>query len=119
VDPEAIRDLFSTVGPVRIRRMFGGQGIYLGELMFALEADGELYLKADAATLEAFRAAGSRPFCYDRDGRTTQMNYWRLPDMAVDDPDEAARWARLALDAAARLIQGKKPKGRRPTGDGE
>jgi DNA transformation protein and related proteins len=109
VDPEAIRDLFSSLGPIRIRRMFGGQGIYLGDLMFALEADGELYLKADAA-LDAFRAAGSRPFTYERRGRTARMNYWRLPDAAVDDPDEAARWGRLALDAARRSAQGKSRK---------
>ena len=102
MDPDAIRDLFASLGPLRIRRMFGAQGIYLGEVMFALAADGELYLKADAATLEAFRAAGSRPFSYLRQGRTARLNYWRMPDGAVDDPEEAARWARLALDAARR-----------------
>jgi DNA transformation protein len=73
--------------------------------MFALEADGELYLKADAATLEVFRAAGSRAFTYDKNGRTARMSYWRLPDAAVDDPDEAARWGRLALDAARRATK--------------
>ena len=107
MDPEAIRDLFSSLGPIRMRRMFGAQGIYLDDLVFALEADGELYLKADAATLDAFRAAGSRPFTYERSGRTARMNYWRLPDAAVDDPDEAARWGRLALDAARRSARAK------------
>ena len=102
MDPDAIRDLFSSLGPVRIRRMFGAHGIYLGEVMFALAADGELYLKADAATLDAFRAAGSRPFTYERQGRTARLNYWRLPDAAIDDPDAAACWARRALDAARR-----------------
>jgi DNA transformation protein len=107
VDPEAIRDLFASLGLVRTRRMFGGQGIYLGELMFALEVDGELYLKTDDDTVPAFRSAGSRPFAYEREGRATQMSYWRLPDRALDDPDEAARWGRLALDAAGRAAAGK------------
>ena len=110
MDPDTIRDLFANLGPVRIRRMFGGQGIYLGELMFALEAGGELYLKSDSSTTEAFRAAGSRPFTYERDGRTARMNYWRLPDAAVDDPDEAARWGKLALDAARRSSRAKSHK---------
>ena len=110
MDPEAIRDLFASLGAIRIRRMFGGQGVYAGELMFALEADGELYLKTDDSTVPAFRSAGSRPFTYEKDGRETQTSYWRLPDKAVDDPDESARWGRLALEAASRAAGTRKPK---------
>jgi DNA transformation protein and related proteins len=114
MDPEAIRDLFDALGPVRTRRMFGGQGIYAGDLMFALEAGGELYLKADDSIVPAFRAAGSRPFTYEKDGRTAQMSYWRLPDRAIDDPEEAARWGRLAVEAAIRAAA-RKAKPRRAT----
>ena len=113
MDPEAIRDLFAGIGPVRVRRMFGGQGIYLGDLMFALEAGGELYLKADDATVKAFRAAGSAPFLYERDGRRIEMSYWRIPAAAADDPDEASRWGRLALEAARRAgVQAAKARPR-------
>jgi DNA transformation protein and related proteins len=42
MDPETIRDLFAGLGPVRTRKMFGGQSVYSGDLMFALEAYGEL-----------------------------------------------------------------------------
>jgi DNA transformation protein len=115
MDPEAISDLFAGLGPVRVRRMFGGQGIYAGELMFALEAGGELYLKADADTVEAFRAAGSTPFVYDRGGRHVEMSYWRIPAAAADDPDEASRWARLALEAARRTGAEKRAKERHPS----
>ena len=113
MDPETIRDLFSGIGPVRIRRMFGGQGIYSGEVMFALELDGELYLKVDDRTVERFRSAGSRPFVYEKDGRKIEMSYWRLPDAAADDPDQAASWARLAITAAMRSKSARKPKARR------
>ena len=107
MDPDSIRDLFAALGPVRVRKMFGGQGVYRDGLMFALEAQGELFLKADDRTASAFAAAGSRQFTYTRDGRATAMGYWRLPDDALDDPDEAARWGRLALDAARRAAAGK------------
>ena len=113
MDSEAIRDLFAGLGPVRTRTMFGGQGVYAGEVMFALEAGGELFLKVDEASVETFRAAGSRPFVYEKDGRRTQMSYWLLPDAALDDPDEAARWGRLALEAACRAAQRGSAK-RRP-----
>lgn len=115
MDSEGIRDLFASLGSVRIRRMFGGQGIYSGELMFALEIDGELFLKVDDSTVSAFRSAGSRPFAYERDGRTTKMSYWRLPDEALDGPDAAARWGRLGLEAATRAATHKpKPVKQRP-----
>jgi DNA transformation protein and related proteins len=107
MDADAIADLFAPLGPVRVRRMFGGQGVYRGELMFALEASGELYLKADAETVPLFEAAGSRPFVYEKEGRTARMSYWLLPDGAADDPEEASRWARSALDAAARAAAGR------------
>ena len=47
MDAEAIRELFAGFGPVVVRRMFGGAGIYAEGTMFALVADGVIYLKAD------------------------------------------------------------------------
>jgi DNA transformation protein len=113
VDADTIQDLFVGLGPVRVRRMFGGQGIYRDELMFALEAGGELYLKADGETAGAFAKAGCRQFVYTKNGKPMPMSYWRLPDSAVNDPEEAARWGRLAVDAARRAAAAKK-KPRRP-----
>jgi DNA transformation protein len=40
-------DMMQTIGPVYSKRMFGGHGIFLEGLMFALIADSVLYLKAD------------------------------------------------------------------------
>jgi DNA transformation protein len=111
LDADSIRDLFQELGPVRIRRMFSGQGIYAGERMFALEAGGEIYLKADEANRDAFEAAGSRPFVYEAKGRTMTINYWLMPGEGLDDPSEAARWGRIAVEAAMRAAAVKR---RRP-----
>ena len=90
MDAEAIRDVFRGLGPVHIRRMFGGKGIYRDELMFALEVGGELYLKADEESVRAFQELGSRPFTIEtRGGRATLTSYWLMPESAQDDPDEA------------------------------
>jgi DNA transformation protein len=40
-------EVFELFGPVTIRKMFGGYGVYHDGLMFALVADDTLYLKAD------------------------------------------------------------------------
>ena len=105
MDAQAIRDLFAVLGPVRTRRMFGGQGVFLGERMFAIEAGGELYLKTDPLTVGRFQAADSRAFAYARAGKVATMNYWLLPAEGADDLDEAARWGRLALQAADRAAR--------------
>ncbi len=108
MDAESIRDLFEGLGPIRIQRMFGGHGIYRDSLMFALEAEGEIYIKADAGNVELFEAAGSRRFTYSKgDGKVYGMSYWSLPDAGLDDPEEATRWARHGIEAAHRAAASK------------
>ena len=104
MDDEAIRDLFSGLGRVTIRRMFGGKGVYFDGLVFALEVDGEILLKADAASAPAFAAAGCRQWVYEGHIRKgpVAMPYWSSPDSAVADPDERAWWARRAYEASVR-----------------
>ena len=102
MDDARFTDLFESLGPIRTRRMFGGTGIYAEGVMFALEAYGEIYLKADAEAEPRYRAAGSHPFVYEKEGKRATMSYWRIPDAALDDPEEAGRWGRIALDAARR-----------------
>jgi len=98
VDPEFIRDLFAPFGPVAVRRMFGGAGIYREGLMFALVFDGAIFLKVDEASIPDFEREGSRPFVYTRAkspgkiGRAS-LSYWRLPERLYDDPEELAVWA--------------------------
>jgi DNA transformation protein len=115
MDPESIQDLFQEIGPVRMRSMFGGRGLYCGDRIFGIEAGGEIYLKTDEATRPAFEQAGSRPFTYRKDdGRSVATSYWLLPSEAADDPSAAARWARMALDASRRAASSKaSPKRRR------
>jgi DNA transformation protein and related proteins len=101
VDPEFIRELFAQFGPVTVRRMFGGAGIYSNGLMFGLVFDGAIYLKVDETSIPDFEREGSRPFTYGRKstGRIVQhsLPYWRLPERLYDDPDELAIWASRAL----------------------
>src|SRR5687767_194536 len=115
--PEAIREVFGGLGLVRIRKMFGGHGIYRGDLMFALEAEGELYLKADEEVVGVWRELGSRPFTYrDRNGRSATMSYWLMPDSSLDDPEEAAELAALSVGAASRAKADRARKSRRGAG---
>ncbi|KQR68730.1 TfoX/Sxy family protein [Rhizobium sp. Leaf341] len=104
MDADAIEELFSGLGPVTIKRMFGGKGIYRNGLIVAIDLNSELMLKADRDTAPLFEAAGARQWHYPgRAGKKPVfMPYWSIPDQALDDPDEMTRWARLAYDAAVR-----------------
>src|SRR4051812_35611150 len=83
--------------------MFGGAGIYADGTMFALVADGVIYLKADERSTPAFERENLPPFTYaTKDGKRGVMSYRRMPERLYDDPDELATWARAALAAAQR-----------------
>lgn len=95
-------DLLEPLGPVSARPMFGGYGIYLDQMMFALVADDTLYLKADDVSRARFVDAGLEPFRYARKGKTLRMSYYAAPEDALEDAELLRDWARLAVDAAMR-----------------
>ena len=103
MDRDAIEEMFQALGPVTIKRMFGGKGIYHQGRILALEVGGEILLKADEESAPDFSAAGSRQWFYDgKSGKPVKMPYWSIPDDAFDDPDEMAQWVRRAYQAALR-----------------
>ena len=66
-------------------------------VMFALEAGGEIFLKADDGSRPRFRGGGLAPVHRTRrTGGRSSTSYWLLPDGGLDDPSEAARWGALA-----------------------
>ena len=103
MDKADIEDMFAALGPVTIRRMFGGKGIYHAGRIVAIEVRGEMLLKADAVSAPAFEAAGARRWAYSgKRGQAVNMPYWSVPEDAFDDPDVMAHWVRLAYQAAMR-----------------
>ncbi|MBN9045879.1 MAG: TfoX/Sxy family protein [Rhizobiales bacterium] len=104
MDDETLRDLLQGFGPVSIRRMFGGKGIYRDGVIFALVVRDELLFKADTQTIPLFIDAGSTQWTYagQKSREPVAMPYWRVPGEAFDDPDVMAEWARLAYQAALR-----------------
>ena len=105
---DSLPDLFHGLGTIRVKRMFGGHGVYADEWFFALVDGGVLYLKADAISRPHFTARGARPFEYVKDGKVMKMGYFEAPGEVLEDPDEAMKWGRLAIDAAKRAALKKK-----------
>lgn len=103
-------ELFAPFGEIRIRKMFGGAGVYCDELIFALLDDDAVFLKVDEETRTEFQRRGMTPFSFEmKDGTRAEMNgYYAAPEEIFDDEDELKRWATLALDAASRAAKFKK-----------
>lgn len=108
-----LRDLFAELGPVSLRRMFGGQGLYHEGVIIGLVIGDELFLKTDAITRSAFEQAGGEPFVYLGKGRPVVMGYLSPPAEAMESAQSMEPWARLAWEAALRKRAGEKPTAKR------
>lgn len=100
------------IGVPRVRRMFGGYGLYDGEAMFALIAYDRLYFKADAVSRPEFEAEGLNPFVYEMRGRTVSMSYYEAPPEVFEDSGEMREWMHKAMAAARRAREVKQNKKR-------
>ena len=79
MDPEFIRDLFAQFGPVTVRRMFSGAGIFRDGMMFGLIVCDVIYLKADESNVAAFEREGGTPFTYTRGKASGRPSQHALP----------------------------------------
>jgi len=95
-------DLMRGFAAVRARRMFGGHGLYRDDIMFALLADGDLYLKVDEQSRDVFVKRDLRAFTFSAKGRTVSLSYHEAPAEALEDEAVMAQWCRLAWEAALR-----------------
>ena len=102
--------LSRAVAGIRARNMFGGVGIYGGELFFALVADDTLYFKVDDANRPDFERLGMKPFQpYGEDGEL--MQYYQVPAEVLEDVESLRSWAEKAMAVAGRK-KGKRPRRR-------
>jgi DNA transformation protein and related proteins len=102
-----IEDQLRNFGPIRIRNMFGGAGIYHNDLMFGLIADDTLYFKADKQTAQDYIAqemAQFKPFA----DKSMRMSYWEVPGEILEDEEELTRWANKSFKVALLTKKSKK-----------
>jgi DNA transformation protein len=94
---EQLADLES----VRARAMFGGVGLYAGDVFFGLVAADALYLKVDDSNREQYKTEGMTAF-QPYPGKPMTMSYYQVPARVLEDCDELMTWARASVHVAAR-----------------
>lgn len=96
-----LEQLGRAVPRIRDRRMFGGVGIYSGELFFGLIDDDTLYFKVDDSNRGDFEARAMGPFRPYGDGGEV-MQYYEVPADLLEEPDLLRAWAEKSIAVAAR-----------------
>lgn len=99
-------DQLSHACEVEPRSMFGGVGLYSGELFFGLLAADVLYLKADGETRHRFEQVNAKPFMPYAERAST--HYFEVPIVVLEDADELRHWVADALAAASRSATSKR-----------
>jgi DNA transformation protein len=99
------------LGEVTARRMFGGAGLYAGDVFFAVVDDDMLFFKVDETNVGEFIDAGMAPWQPYPDKPATPR-YYQVPVGVLEDRDQVVAWAKRAVDVGRRGASRK----RRPAG---
>lgn len=81
----------------RFRAMFGGYGLYRGDVIFGILHKGRLYFKTGPRTRPKYLDKGMKPF--KPSARQTLKSYYEVPVEVLEDRDTLRVWA---LEAASR-----------------
>lgn len=104
---EFVLERLSIGGQVISKAMFGGYGIYQGDVMFGLVAEGVLYLKVGEPNIKDYIQAGMKPFKYEaKNGKPISMSYWRLPEDILESNEDLLKWMNKSIEVA----KASKPK---------
>ena len=79
---------------LKVKRMFGGHGLYLGASFFGIVHKGSLYFRTDESTRPAYVEAGSRTF--NPKGVQELHRYYEVPADVLEDASKLLDWAKTA-----------------------
>lgn len=100
---EELVSFFAPHLSVTVRNMYGGRSIHADGFIVALEAGGDLYLKADKSTQSFFVDLGCQPLTYERrTGATATLRYYRIPERAYSDERLKNQFIAAAIAIAKR-----------------
>jgi len=87
-----VLDQLQGMEPITCRAMFGGYGIYHGDVFFAILHTSRLYFKTNDQTRPSYEEQGMKPF--RPSDQQTLKNYYEVPPDILEDGEELVIWAR-------------------------
>ncbi len=92
-----VLDQLTDLRGLTCRAMFGGYGLRYRETFFGIIHKGRLYFKVTQATVESYRALGTKPFRVT--SKMTLKTYYEVPADILEDASRLAEWAETASTA--------------------
>jgi DNA transformation protein len=90
-----VLDQLLELDDVEARRMFGGYGLYRGEIFFGIIHKGRLYFKIDDSTVGEYRKRKMKPF--RPNAKQTLKSYYQVPVEIIEDNQKLCQWALKAI----------------------
>ena len=97
-----VLDQLSDLRGVTCRPMFGGYGVYQGEVFFGIIHQGRLYFKTNDRTRQAYVKRGMKPF--RPNARQRLRTYYEVPVDIIEDHEQLMGWAEQAAGHAGRAV---------------
>lgn len=91
------------------RRMFGGVGLYSGELFFGLIDDDTLFFKTGESNFGEYEARKMPRFMPPANRPLGPMGYHQVPVDIIEDGEALVSWARKAVAVSLASHAKKKP----------
>jgi len=111
---EYVLEQLSGLGGLEARRMFGGVGLYHGDLFFGLIDDDTLYFKTDATNAAEYEARRMPRFMPPANRPMSPLGYHQLPADIIEDAEMLVTWARRSIAVARTARTKKSARTRRP-----
>ncbi|EQA38290.1 TfoX N-terminal domain protein [Leptospira inadai serovar Lyme str. 10] len=106
---EYAQDRLKVCGPITVKSMFGGYGVYSGNHIFGMIINDLLYFKVGPGNQAEYEAASMSPFTYEgKNGKPIRMSYWQVPEEILEDDEDLRYWFRKAMAEAAKAASPKK-----------
>jgi DNA transformation protein len=109
---EFVLDQLGGIPDLRAKAMFGGVGLYAGDVFFGMMAADLLYFKVDDSNRREYEATGSKPFApyADPAAMTMTMPYYSVPADVLESAPTLVAWAKKAIAVAKNAKTAKRAK---------
>ena len=90
-----VEDQLEGIERLDVRPMFGGYGLYCGDVFFGIIFHGQLFFKTSEDTRGRYVKRGMKPF--RPSAKQTLKSYYEVPADVLDETDVLVAWAREAV----------------------
>ncbi|CBG87800.1 TfoX/Sxy family DNA transformation protein [Citrobacter rodentium] len=94
------QEYLSSLGNIQYRSLFGSYSLTIQDTVFAMVADGELYLRACEQSVQYCVKHSPVWLTFMKRGRPVMLNYYQVDESLWRDQQQLIRLSKFSLDAA-------------------